>query len=162
MLFNGKYLRVKLEKRGDRTFECVQVRDGVSVILITAEGKIRCIDEVDWGSGKRRWKLVSGYINDGENPADCAKRELSEELGLTADTWQLYWTAPSEDSTIEKEQYYFLARGLIRGKAHPDKDENIYGFADFSFDEVKEMALRGEFGSGSTAFVLLKLCFSVR
>jgi ADP-ribose pyrophosphatase len=156
-VFTGKYVvAVTLEERNGRTYERVRIRDGVSVILITDEGKIRCIEEIDWNTGSKKWKLVSGYCEDGEAPITCAQRELKEEIGLTANNWQFYYEATSEEPTVRKTQSYFVARGLRQGQAHPDTDEQIKGTRDFSLEEIRGMVFGGKFGSGSTAFVLWK------
>jgi len=156
-VFAGKYTRVTLEERDGHTFERVYLRNGVCVIPITADGNIRCIREKSWNTGVVRTKLVSGYINPGEEPIACAVRELNEETGMFAGAWELYHCADSEEGTVQKSQYYFVAHSLVRGMAHPDSDEKIIEVVDLSYAEVRDLALRGEFGSGSTAFVLLKL-----
>ena len=155
-VFKGSYVTVTLDKRDGRTYERVYVRDGVSVIPITSDGRIRLIREKNWDTGAIRIKLVSGYVNVGEAPQSCATRELEEELGLRSDLMHLFMEAPSEEATIKKTQYYFLARMLRQGTPHPDEDEEIEGYVDLSFEQVHDMIQRGDFGVGSTAFVLQK------
>jgi ADP-ribose pyrophosphatase len=156
-VFDGEYVQVTLEERGVHTYERVYLRPGITVIPVTADKRIRCIKEKNWNTGVTRTKLVSGYIDPGEDPLACAKRELSEEIGVTAESWTLYLCAESEEGTVQKKQYYFVAKNLVAGQAHPNSDEQIEGFVDLSFHEVYEAVRAGAFGTGSTAFVLLKL-----
>ena len=37
--------------------------------------------------GERDWDLPGGAIKRGEPPATCARREMSEELGISIDDW---------------------------------------------------------------------------
>lgn len=156
-VFAGKYVRVTLEARGVHVYERVYLRPGISVIPITPDDHILCVKEKDWNTGVTRTKLVSGYVNPGEEPMDCAKRELAEEIGVTAKRWTLLLCTNSEEATVQKSQHYFVAKGLIIGQGHQDSDEEIFGLVKLSFEEVRQAVCAGEFGSGSTAFVLLKL-----
>lgn len=156
-VFRGNFLRVTIEQREGRTYERVYVRNGISVIPVTSEGNLRFIREIDWDTQQTRIKLVSGYIHDNEDPLMCAQRELAEEVGLTAEQWKPLHTSKSEEATVQKAQHFFMARGLQEGAAHPEADERIEGYIDLTPQEVRERALGEEFGSGATAFALLKL-----
>ncbi len=158
--FRGNYLlRVTTEKRDGRTYERVYLRSGVAVIPITEEGNIRFVREHHWGYNEMRTKLVTGYIEDGESPQEAARRELQEELGLTAEHWTLFVRSEKNDA-VHKVQQYFIARGLREGPTSPQGGERIEGSIDLDFEEVFERTLRGEFGTTGTAFALLKLVVS--
>lgn len=157
-VFTGKYLRVTTTGQDEHTYERVYVRPGISVIPLMDDGKIRCAREYDWSQQVVvRIKLVSGYIRDDEEPLACAQRELGEEIGLQAQYWELFLRSTNEEGTVQKIQYYYLARNLRQGQTHPDADERIVGVVDLTLQEVRERALRGEFGTTGTAFALLKL-----
>lgn len=156
-VFTGKYVQVTLEERGAHTYERVYLRPGITVIPMTSDSEVLCVKEKDWNTGVTRIKLVSGYVNDGEHPLDCAMRELSEEIGVTAESWDMVFRATSEEATVQKTQYFYLARGLTIGQAHPDSEEDIFGLVKIPFHEIYEMAHNGSFGTGSTALALLRM-----
>lgn len=162
VIFVGKYLRVTLEQRDGHTYERVHVRPGVSVIPLTDEGNIRFICERRWSNQEICTRLVSGYINDDEEPLACAQRELGEETGLEARHWELLLHSRYEEGTVQKVQYYYLAWNLRAGQAHPDAGEHIEGVVDLTPREVRERAQRGEFGTTGTAFALLRLVEQLR
>ena len=157
-VFSGRFLKVTTEKRKSDVLERVHVRDGVCVLPFTRENKIRVIvqHELD---GKLRTKLVSGYVEDSEDPLTCAKRELREELGLTAKEWAELSRSFSEEYAVQKTQHYFIARGLREEAEAPLRDERIENYLDLTFDEMTRKVLSGEFGSTATAFTLLKLLY---
>lgn len=161
-VFDGEYVQVTLEERGVHTYERVYLRSGITVIPVTADYHILCVREKDWNTGITRTKLVSGYVNPGEDPMDCAKRELAEEIGVTAESWTLHLCAESEEATVQKKKYYYVAKNLTIGQSHPDSDEEIFGLVRLSFLQVNIAVRTGEFGTGSTAFVLLKLTSTER
>ncbi len=48
-----------------------------SIIYLTSEGRLLLLKRLDG-----TWGFPGGHIEEGENPADCAIRELAEETGL--------------------------------------------------------------------------------
>jgi len=159
--FEGKYiLRVTTEEtlanQTPRCWERAYLRDGVIIIPITREGKIRFVREQVWTDPHAKTKLVTGYMDDGELPLDAARRELQEELGLTAEKWTPLVSYGTKGA-VNKMRHYFVARGLTQGEASPEESENILGPIDMSFAEVHDLALHGGFGYSETACVLLCL-----
>ncbi len=71
-------------------------------------------------------ELPAGKIDGGEDPLDCARRELAEEVGRAAGTWRDlggFYTAPA---IITEFIHCFLATDLRAvGGATPDEDEQI-------------------------------------
>ena len=154
--FKGKYLTL-VTKPGPngQTFECVTARPGVSVIIVPKPGMVRFITEYDAVREQHRIKPVSAYVEDGESPLECARRELKAEVGLTAKHWGCFH-AHRVGGTIAKTQHYFTAEGLTEGEANPDRNEDIYGSKDFTLSQVMSEAVAGTLGSGETAFALMK------
>lgn len=71
------------------------------------------------------WELPAGSVDPGEKPLQTAKRELKEETGYRAKSWQkLVSFFPSPGFLSEKMNIY-LATGLTAGEAAPMEDERI-------------------------------------
>jgi ADP-ribose pyrophosphatase len=71
------------------------------------------------------WELPAGRLDPGETPLRAAKRELAEETGYKARTFEkLAVMYPSPGFLAEKMTIY-LARGLRPGTATPMEDERI-------------------------------------
>lgn len=68
-------------------FYQVQLPEFVVVVAQTPEGEI--VTERQYKHGVRRTStaLPAGYLIEGEEPLACARRELLEETGYSADTW---------------------------------------------------------------------------
>ena len=102
--------------------------------------------------------MLSGILEAGENPKTTVRRELREEIGLTAENITLCATFSKNDA-IENKRYYFVARGLKGDiKACGDETEDIDGVAYLSSNEVCRRTRQGLFGNGETAMALLKIC----
>ncbi len=54
----------------------------VSCAIIENGGKVFSAQRSEAMSLPLKWEFPGGKINDGENPAECLKRELYEELGI--------------------------------------------------------------------------------
>jgi 8-oxo-dGTP pyrophosphatase MutT (NUDIX family) len=61
----------------------------------------------------------------GEAELDCAKRELSEEVGLSADHWVVLQTVHPSPGFLDERVTVFEATGLAEASAEPDEDEQI-------------------------------------
>jgi ADP-ribose pyrophosphatase len=71
-------------------------------------------------------ELPAGKLDvEGESPLECAKRELREEVGLTASDWRelkRFYTSPG---FADEEVWIFAATGLQRGESEPDEGEDL-------------------------------------
>lgn len=151
--FAGRFIRVTTEQQRDRIIERAYVRDGVSVIP-WASGHIRCIREFDPAQNRERIKLVSGWLEDGEDPLNCAQRELAEELGIQAAKWMLLHAATMEGAVV-KTQYFYVASELAPIDRPASPVEHVTPF-DLSLGAVRTHARDGSFGWSETAFALLR------
>lgn len=68
-------------------------------------------------------ELPAGLIEDGEEPLDCAKRELQEETGYVASSWKKIGWVHTLPGITEQRAHVFLAKRLQRGKAHREVEE---------------------------------------
>ncbi len=83
--------------------------------------------------GGTLWELPAGKLDEGEDPAACAARELEEEAGIRAGELRPLveiWTTPG---FTDERIYLFLATGLTEGVATPEEHE---------FIERRELPLR--------------------
>ena len=68
-------------------------------------------------------EFPAGKIDPGEDPLVCAKRELHEETGYTASSWQFVCTIHNAIAYSDEHLEIFLARGLTEGTQSLDEGE---------------------------------------
>lgn len=68
-------------------------------------------------------EFPAGKIDPGEDTLACAKRELLEETGYTADNWQFVCTIHNAIAYADEHLELYVARGLTAGTAHLDEGE---------------------------------------
>ena len=70
-------------------------------------------------------EIPAGTLHPGEDPRECAIRELEEEAGYLAANMverSRFWTTPGFTTEF---MYLYEAAGLTKTQIHPDEDEVI-------------------------------------
>ena len=71
-------------------------------------------------------EAVAGTLEENESPEDCARRELEEESGYTADSMHFLGTiVPAPGYSSEKLHLFYARIGMEAGDVRPDEDERI-------------------------------------
>ncbi|MDR3051090.1 MAG: NUDIX hydrolase [Oscillospiraceae bacterium] len=90
----------------------------------------------------------------GEDPLACARRELSEETGLTAAHWRHLMTITTTPGFCTERVALYLATGLQAGAAHLDEGEFLR-VERMPLDEAVALVMAGRVPDGKTALGLL-------
>lgn len=71
------------------------------------------------------YELPAGKIDPGEEPLQCAKRELLEETGFEAASWRHLTTLHPCIGYSDEKLIYYLAKELVFQGANPDEGEHL-------------------------------------
>lgn len=116
--------------------------------------QVLLIKQYRYAAGGYLYEIPAGRLDPGEQPADCASRELREETGCTAKSMEhlhsMYTTPGFTDEVI----HIFMATGLIRGEAATEADEFLT-VETVSLAHALEMIRKGEIKDGKTTVGLL-------
>lgn len=107
-------------------FHLVEAPDWSSVLATTEEGQVVFVEQYRHGAARLSRELPAGVIDAGESPEAAARRELLEETGYTASTFEPLITVNTEPSRHTNRAHFFFARGARKvAEQHVDPSENI-------------------------------------
>ncbi len=144
-LTNGKIVRR----------EVVEHPGGVTILPVDENGLCTMVRQFRYPFGRMMLEAPAGKLEPGEDPMDCALRELSEETGYSADEWVDFGSCCTSPGFSSEVLHIYLALGLHAGRSHPDEDEFL-NTVKIPLNELSRMVMAGEIDDAKTIVAVLK------
>ena len=162
-VFDGTLLHVKKDTvrlpNGNIAYREWIKHPGASAVLpVTPEGRLIFVRQYRYPIQQVTLEIPAGKLDaEGEDPLDCAKRELSEETGYQAEKYTFLTKLATTVGFSNEFIYIYAAEGLTAGRQHPDEDEFI-NVCTLTMDEAMEKVRSGEIcdAKSITAVLLLR------
>ena len=100
------------------------------------------------------YEIPAGRLEPGEDPAECARRELQEETGCRAERVERLFTMYTTPGFTDEKIHLFMAVGLTVGETEREADEFIT-VETVTLSRALQMVERGEIQDAKTALGLL-------
>ena len=97
----------------------------VAVVALTDEGRICLVRQYRTALDRVTVEIPAGKLDPGEDPLDCAHRELLEETGMKAEKMAFLTTIATSDGFTDELIHIYMATGLTFAGSNPDADEFI-------------------------------------
>jgi ADP-ribose pyrophosphatase len=120
-----------------------------AIVPIAADGGVVLIRQYRHAVGGFIWEIPAGTLNKGESPLACARRELLEETGFSAQVFHKLGEIVPVPGYSDERIHLFMAKGLGPAKQNLDRDE-LLDVHQVPFDEAMGMIRRGEILDGKT------------
>lgn len=123
----------------------IEEHDWVHIFAQRDDGEVLCVRQYRHAGEAVCTELPGGVIDEGESPLAAAQRELREETGYTAATWQEVGSVFANPARQTNRMFIFLARGLFHaGEQQLDASEDI-AVSFESVTRIKQKIAGGDF-----------------
>jgi len=103
--------------------EVVEHPGGVGIVPVTNDNKILMVRQYRYPMEEELLEIPAGKLGEGEDPFECAVRELSEETGCTAGKYVDLGVIYPSPGFCRESLYLYLALDLRDGEMHLDENE---------------------------------------
>lgn len=97
----------------------------VGVLPLHEDGTVTLVGQQRFALANYSWEIPEGGVPFSEEPLEGARRELREEVGLTAEDWLPILEMELSNSTTDERAVCFLARGFSQVECEPDETEQL-------------------------------------
>ena len=159
LMYKGKVLEVYSDKvvmpNGNvATRETVVRGSAAAIVPVDKDGNIILVRQYRHAIKGMALEIPAGMLEEGEDPAVSAKRELEEETGWIANDLTFVTKLVMSIGVCTETLYIYIAKDLTEGVMNPDPDEFIE-IETYSLEDSLKMVYNGEIIDGKTAAALL-------
>lgn len=166
-VYHGKVLDVHLDRvrfpdGSEGELELIRHRGAVAVLPVYRAGErpggtgpvAILLQQYRYAAGGVIWEVPAGKLDGGEEPEECALRELEEEAGVRARELRRLTTIFTTPGFTDEKIHLFLALGLSEGRSDPEVGEFIER-REVPLSEALEMVASGAIVDSKTICALL-------
>lgn len=160
LIFQGRVIRlnveqVRLPNNRLAELEIIHHPGGAAIVALNSQQRICLLYQYRHAAGGWLWELPAGKIDHREPPLQTAQRELAEESGCRASTWNYLGEYISSPGVFTEVIHLYLATDLEPCDTNPEEHE-VFQISWLPVEEALAMIHRGEIKDGKTLVGLFK------
>jgi ADP-ribose pyrophosphatase len=153
-IFNGTVITLNIDTvtlpNGVTTdLEIVRHPGAAAVVPMKDDETVILIKQFRHAAGGFIYEIPAGKLHPGEDPRDCAVRELEEEIGYRAGNLTLLSSIFTAPGFTDEVIHIYRATELSRGRQNLDRDE-VLEVVEVSLQEAIEMMPAGKIRDAKT------------
>jgi ADP-ribose pyrophosphatase len=148
--------RVETSNGKETSYTYVEQGSSVEIVALNEQGEIYLVRQYRYPVRQESWEFPAGHTQNGEDPAETARRELQEEIRMTASKIETLGQISSNASLLTSKCTILLATGLQPAKKERDETEGDLLVKTFPLEKIEEMVREGLIHD-STALATLTL-----
>ncbi len=157
-IYKGRVFDVSIaEIREDETEykrEIVSHKGSAVIVPVFADKTVGLVRQYRHAAKKYLLEIPAGSLETGENPETGARRELEEEIGVTADNIEKLAEFYVSPGFLTEKMHVFLATDLTETEQHLEEDELIE-IEKITFERAFEKIKLGEIEDAKTIIGLI-------
>lgn len=103
--------------------ETIRHPGAAAVVPVKDDGTVVLIKQFRHAAGGFIYEIPAGKLHSGEDPVHCASRELEEEVGYRAASFELLSSIFTAPGFADEIIHIYQATGLTKGQQQLDHDE---------------------------------------
>jgi ADP-ribose pyrophosphatase len=147
---------VRFESGFQLEMEIVRHPGAAAVVPIDTDDFVVMLKQYRHAVGQYIWEIPAGTLDADEKPLACAQRELIEETGFRAESWEALGALTPVPSYSDEKIHLFLARQLLPATQKLEQDE-ILQVHKLPWQEAVRMVLDGRIEDAKTIAGILKV-----
>ncbi len=146
---------VVLENGKPAIREVVRHTGGAAVLAVDDNQDLFFVRQFRYPYGEEMLEIPAGKLNENEDPLLCAKRELLEETGLTAEKWEFVGKFRPSPGYTDELLYIYIAKDLSEHAQNLDDDEFL-DVEKFNVLKAIKKIESGEIADAKTVIAIYK------
>jgi ADP-ribose pyrophosphatase len=154
-IISVEHWQVRLPDGREAFREVVKHPGAAAIVPVDKDGYVTLVRQHRVSIDRMTWEIPAGKLNfAGEDPYDCAVRELEEETGLRAGKWDLLTRADTTPGFCTERIALYLATDLTQHETHMDEDEFLV-IKRIPLREAVDQVMAGKLSDAKTALGIL-------
>ena len=136
--------QVRLPNGRIKDFYLTKHDNSAAIMPVTEDGKIVLLNEYRHPCREKLLSLPGGHLEEGDQPIEAAERELLEETGYAADSFEFVTDIYPDPPRTGRKWHFFIARN-----ARPVNQQNLTEFEDMDIVLLTPQELLSELLKGN-------------
>ncbi|MGI6680254.1 MAG: NUDIX domain-containing protein [Bdellovibrionota bacterium] len=136
---------VKTPKGQNGTYSFIEKKGGAGAVILNEKNEIFLVGQYRYTMDEYTWEIIAGGIEENEDPLETVKREIKEEAGIIANSYELLIKDLHISNCITSERgVIYLVRDIKEiGLQNLDPTEKI-AVKKIPFKEAVSLVYQGE------------------
>ncbi len=161
IVYKNSWYRVREDKvitpsGKEGTYSVVEQKQSVFIVATTDKNELYLVDQYRYPTDMESLEVPGGGVEELETPLVAAKRELQEETGLTANSWEEIGFIQLENGISNAIGHIFVAKGLQKTEMDKKSEDGIDNLKVISYPNALQMVKNGQITDSISVAAIVK------
>jgi ADP-ribose pyrophosphatase len=133
----------------------------IGILPLDDENNTWLVGQFRYPTNSYSWEIIEGGGNPAVDPIESAKRELKEEAGIVADTYEELMRLHLSNSATDELAIVYVAKGLHFEESEPEESE-VLQVKKVHITEAYQMCLTGEITDAISVAAIFRVMLGLK